>query len=590
MRCPQPQQGDVIIFRRLLAQTRHLAGSIALATLFGLLTIASSVALMSTGAWLIAAAALQPSIAELQIAIVGVRLFGITRGLFRYAERLTSHNATFQLLKQLRVWFYERLEPLAPARLASHRSGDLLSRVVVDIDTLQNFYVRVLSPPLVAVLAAVLMMVFIGSYKANLAPTLLTFYLAGGIAIPWLSWKLSSRANREIVSARANLNATLVDTLQGVSELLAYGSACNRTEEARRLSKHLVDSQQQLTRIEALTNSLILLLTGGATVTVLTLAIPRVEDIHLAAIVLGTVASFEMLGPLPLAACTLGGILEAARRLFEITAAGPAVSDPVPGNGRPCCFDVVVEGVSFQYGPEHLPALDNVSFTLSEGEHLAIVGPSGSGKTTLVNLLLRFWDYENGRIAIGGRDIRTYCQDDLRQWIGVVSQRTHLFNSTVRENLLVACSTATDDEIIAATQKAHIHDFIESLPQGYETQIGEQGTKLSGGERQRLAVARALLKDAPLLILDEPTANLDPMTGQAVMQDVRKAMHGRTVLLITHRLTDLDTFDQIVVLLDGRVVQQGRHRSLKQNDGPYSQMLVEENRRVAFPKSGSPQR
>ncbi|HEC22325.1 MAG TPA: thiol reductant ABC exporter subunit CydC [Chloroflexi bacterium] len=531
----------------------------ALSGLLGFLTAGSSVGLMGLSAWLIAAAALHPSIADLQLAIVGVRAFGIARGVFRYVERLVSHDTTFRLLKRIRVWFYERLEPLAPARLVDRQSGDLLSRVLSDIDELENLYMHVVGPPLVALLTVAGMLVFVWFFGPQVALPLLAFYVLGGVVLPLLIGWLGSRAGRASVVARARLNAALVESLQGMGDLLAFNAAGRRASEVERLSRTLAHRQATLTRVEALKDSLLLLVTGGAVVGVLVAAIPRVQGVFLASIALAVLASFEAAASLPLAARHLGNTLEAAHRLFEITGESPAVLDPPHPAPAPSHFDLEVRHLSFRYGPDDPPVLQDVSFSLAEGERLAIVGASGAGKSTLVNLLLRFWDYEEGEILLGGRDLRQYRQDDVRAWIGVVTQRTHLFNATIRENLLIARPAATDGQIIAAAKAARIHDFIESLPDGYDTWIGEDGVRLSGGERQRLAIARVLLKDAPLLILDEAAANLDAITGRAVMAAIEAAMRGRTTLIITHRLAELSGVDRVLTLHEGRVITEEQH-------------------------------
>jgi len=243
----------------------------------------------------------------------------------------------------------------------------------------------------------------------------------------------------------------------------------------------------------------------------------------------------------------LGSNFAAARRLFEIVDAQPAALDgeaPSPVAER---YDISVKNLRFRYSDNDVYALDDISFTLPQGHSVAIVGPSGAGKSTLANLLLRFWEYREGQIMLGDRPLRDYRQQDIHNLIGVVAQDTHLFNTTMRENLLIARPQASQGELEQAARQAHLHDFIQSLPQGYDTQVGEQGLRLSGGERQRIAIARALLKDAPLLILDEATANLDALTEQAVLQSLHALMKGRTTLIITHRLVGLEMADEVLV-------------------------------------------
>ncbi len=581
-------------FVRLLKLVAPYRWWMALSTLLGFATIGSSIGLMSTSAYIIAKAALHPSIGDLQVAIVGVRFFGISRGVFRYAERLVSHNTTFKLLARLRVWFYERLEPLAPARLMEYRSGDLLSRIVADIETLEHFYVSVLAPPVVAVLIALTMSVFMGSYSPWLALVLLLFLILAGVAAPALAGAMGRSTGREMVETRSELNVLLVDGIQGIADLTVYGRVEDRLAMVRSRSEEITSHQLRMAWVTALHNGIGTLLSNLGMVAVVVVAIPmalggRMAGVSLAVLALAALSSFEAVLPLPQAFQYLGNSMEAARRLFEIVDAEPAVEDPAGASPEPEDHGIRVEGLRFAYpsAPDDF-ALDGVDFHLPEGGRLAIVGPSGAGKSTLVNLLLRFWDYHEGSIRLGGHELREYRQDDLRRMLGVVSQSTYLFNATVRENLMLARPDATEEEMVEAARQAQIHDFIVSLPRGYDTFVGEQGLALSGGERQRIAIARALLKDAPILILDEATANLDSLTEREVLKAIHDLMEGRTTLMITHRLVGMEWMDEILVLKRGRVVERGTHRELLELGGFYRQMWNLQNQVLAADFEASP--
>ena len=546
----------------------------SLAALLGFATIASGVGLMTASAYIIAKAATQPSIADLQVAIVGVRFFGIARGVFRYLERLVSHQVNFRLLARLRVWFYESLEPLAPARLTKYRSGDILSRIVADVETLEHFYVRVIAPPVVAVLVAALMWFFMGSVAPPLAVTLMIFLALAGIGVPLVTRLLSQGPGRCLVNLRSELNAALVDGVQGVAELLVFGAEERQQRRVGTLSRELAVLQQRMAWIEGLGSSLTGLLMNLATLAVLILAIPLVtagelDGIALAVLALAVIASFEAIVPLPSAAQYLENSLEAGRRLFEIVDAEPEVHDPATPSPALRDYGLRLKDVSFCYEAGGPAALDGISFSLPQGGSLAVVGPSGAGKSTLVNLLLRFWEYDAGEITLGGHELRAFQGQALRHVMSVVSQHTHLFNATVRDNLLLARPDASQADLERAARRAQVHDFVESLPQGYDTYIGEQGVKLSGGQRQRLAIARALLKDAPILILDEPTANLDSLTEREVMGAIQSLMAGRTTLIISHRLVGLEAVDEILVLRAGKIVERGSHHDLWQMGGFY---------------------
>lgn len=562
---------------RLLKQLAPFKWWVTLAALLGFATVGSSIGLMATSAYIIAKAALHPSIAVLQVSIVGVRFFGISRGVFRYLERYVSHQVTFRLLRRLRVWFYRALEPLAPARLMQFRSGDLLSRIVADIESLEHFYVRVIAPPVVAVLVGLLMWLLMARFDLRLAAVTLAFLALAGAGLPVLARLLSRELGRRTVATRAELNATLVEGIQGMADLLLSMRETGHRQRVRRLSGELVDLQERMAWIGGLQAAGSGLLANWLTIAILLIAIPlvsqgRLDGVYLALLVLAAIASFEAVTPLPEAFQHLESSLAAARRLFEIVDAAPAVCDPPEPSPQPLDYSLKVEHLRFRYSPGEPLALDGLSLDLPQGGRLAIVGPSGAGKSTLVNLLLRFWAHQQGQIWLGGHELARYRQEDARRLFGVVSQHTHLFNGTIRENLLIARPEAGEGELFAVARQAQIHEFIQTLPQGYDTWIGEQGLRLSGGERQRLAMARALLKDAPYLILDEPTANLDPLVEREVMQTIQTLLGGRTVLMITHRLVGLEAMDEILVLEGGRVVDRGRHHDLLAARGAYWRM------------------
>lgn len=577
---------------RLLTLAAPLRWWIALSVLLGTAAIGSSVGLMTTSAYIIASAALQPPLADLQVAIVGVRFFGIVRGVFRYLERLVSHNVTFGLLARLRVWFYRAVEPLAPAHLQQHRSGDLLSRFVADIETLENFYVRVIAPPLVAALVSLGTALFVARFDLRLAMILLCFLALAGAGLPILTQALSRTPGGKIVTVRAALNAELVDGIQGLADLVAFGQAERHREQVRALTRELSHVQMGLARVEGLHGALGGLLASLTVLAVLTRAIPLVSQgdlsgIQLTVIVLAALASFEAVLPLPLAAQNLESCLEAGRRLFAVADASPPVRWPVVSLPLPEDRSLTVRGLRFCYEPGAPPALDSISFTLAPGAKLAIVGPSGAGKSTLINLLLRFWEYDEGEILIGGCDLRQIDPDDVRRAFSVVTQHTHLFNATIRDNLLVARPDADEAALVGAATLAQLHSFVESLPLGYETWIGEQGVRLSGGERQRLALARAVLKDASIFLLDEPTANLDALTERAVLRAILAAADGRAVLLATHRLVGLEAMDEILVLHRGQIAGRGSHADLiRQSGGLYRRMWELQNQVLAFEDFG----
>ena len=562
--------------RRLVALTGPYRWGLALAALLGFATIASSVGLMATSAYLISKATLAPSIAELNVAIIGVRVFGISRGLFRYLERIVSHRTTFHILARLRTSTYRAVEPLAPGIFLRQRSGDLLTRLVADVETLDNFYARVVTPPLVAALVALLGFVLLGVFDVWLGVALVVFLALAGVVAPLLTQRLSRSPARDAIALRAELNAVLVDGVQGLPDLLAWGQEERYTAQVHRLSEELAAAQQRLARWRGLGDALSGLLATLSASVILALAIPlvtagRLDPVFLALLALAAIACFEAVTPLALALQNLETSVAAAERVFALVDAPPVVREPDVPSPMPRDSGIQVAGLTFAYNGD-TPALADVSFSVAPGRRVALVGPTGAGKSTVVDLLARFLDYDTGSIRVGGHELRDYHGDDARALIGVVSQQTHLFNASVDENLRLARSKATAAEVVAAARVAQVHDVIAALPDGYQTLIGENGLRLSGGQRQRLAVARALLKDAPILILDEATAQLDPRTEQDLLHALSDLAQGRTTLVITHRLTGLDGVDEILVLDQGRIVERGTLAELLQAGGLFCRL------------------
>jgi ATP-binding cassette subfamily C protein CydC len=576
------------IFFRLLRFLWPFRWRIALAVLLGGLMVASNMLLLSLAAYLIADAAIVTLIVLLTLPITIVRFMGVSRAGARYFERLVSHDVTFRLLANLRVWAYNRLEPLAPAQFL--RSGDVLARLVSDVDELQNIYLRLVSPIIVAALIALLTFEIFAIFDLRQAWVAIAFLAAAGVGVPLLSQRLTSGLGKRHLALRGELNAHIVDGVQGVQDLLAYGSAGAQVEKVAALDSLLAQIQRRLASIGGLQEGLNDLLTNLALWVILILAIPlavsgSIDSVYLGFLVLLMLASFEAVQPLAQAFQSLGHSLAAGERLFKIAEIAPAVVEsasplPLPTQQE---HELIFEQVHFAYpAAGESEALHNINLRIAPSRRVAVVGPSGAGKSTLLRLALRFWDPQQGTIRLDGQDIRHFALADLRSIMGVVTQETHLFNSTIRGNLRLARADADEQQMRQALEQAQLGDFIRQLPQGLDTWIGEQGLRLSGGERQRLAIARALLKDAPILLLDEVTANLDRETERALLDALNTLMRGRTTLLVTHRLVLMERMDEILVLDQGRIVERGTHEQLLANGGLYRKLYDVQNGIVTF--------
>jgi thiol reductant ABC exporter CydC subunit len=547
--------------RRLLALAGLPRGRVAVTIALGALAVGFGVALMTAAGYLIARAAEQPPILSLTTVIVVVRFLALARPLARYLERLSSHDLALRALGRTRGAVYERIEPLAPAGLAAFRRGDLVSRLVADVDDLQGLYLRGLGPPLVALVVAVACVVAVALVLPAGALVLALGLALAGIAVPVLAARLGQHVGRRHAAARGELTAELVEALSGAEELAAYGREEDTLARVRAADRELVRLGRRDALVSGLADAASLLVAGLTAVGVLAVAVAAhdtgsLDRVLVATLALLALSSFDAVAPLPAAARELSGTLSAGRRVLDLADREPAVTDPShPLPLRP--GTVELHGVTARYAPGDPPALEGFDLRIELGARIALVGPSGSGKTTATSLLLRFLDPEQGRVTIGGRDVRELRQEDVRRTFALAGQEAHLFDSTVRENLRLARRDATDDELLAVLRRVRLDDWVASLPDGLDTLVGEDGTELSGGERQRLVLARALLSDAPVLILDEPTAHLDPETAEALVADALDTASGRSVLLVTHRPEGLDLVDEVVAL--GPVAGVRRH-------------------------------
>jgi ATP-binding cassette subfamily C protein CydC len=544
-----------------------------LAAVIGFATVGSGIGLLMTSAWLITRAALLPPVSALQLGIVGVRFFGTARGVLRYIERLISHSTTFRILTRLRLWFYESIEPLAPARLASFKSADLLKRIVDDIQSLENIYARVLAPPLTALFVTILMWVIVGAWSKEAATGVLACQLLTGIAIPVFTARIARGTARGITDLQSEQQLLAVDMVQGLGELRVFGRIGRHLERMQETEEKKLRLQKKAAFIEGLQETLGGIAMNASVIWILWAMLPLVRNgslssITLTAVIFGVMASFEAFLPLTGSIQHIEADIRAGDRLFEIIDTEPEVKTPARPETFPLTHGIEARNLSFTYPGSMRPALDGISFTIPEGGRTAIVGPSGAGKSTITSLLVRFWNPSEGSLTVGGKNILRLDPEELRRSIAVVSQRTYLFGQSIRENLLLA-SPEADDETL---KKALTASGLQSLHERLDDWAGQHGMNLSGGERQRLAIARMILQDAPTIVLDEATANLDAITEEALLDTLDRTCRGKTVLAITHRLHRMERFDRIIVLYEGKIIEEGSHNDLLRLNGFYAGM------------------
>lgn len=564
--------------RRMVALAWPRGGRFALGVLLGAAATGAGVALLGVAAWMLAIAADHPPITALGVAVVATRAFGVSRGVTRYLERLVTHDAAFRTLAEVRVRVYERLAATEP--FGRFRSGDLVSRLVNDTEATLDLLVRGLTPPLISVVTggATVLLLTVVYLPGGLL--LAAGLLLAGLAVPLAAAALGKGPGRRQVKARGELSTALVDTLHGAPDLVAYGAMDRQVERVNAADAELTRLARGDAAIMGWGAGATALVTGLTVWGALFLGVAAVEDgalgsVPLAVLVLTTLAAFEIVAPLPAVAARLGTVRASGARLFGVLDTPASITPPTrTGLAPESEAAVLVRDLRVRYGPQEPWALDGVDLEIPAGWTVAVIGPSGAGKSTLASVLLRFRDPDGGRVEIGGKDITSYPAEEVRGVVSGVPQDPHVFASTLRENLRLARPGADDEELWEALRRARLADEVAAMPRGLDTRTGTHGLGLSGGMVQRLALARAVLAAPRVLVLDEPTAHLDPDTRDSVVDDLLAAAEGFSTLLITHDLTGLDRVDRIYVVREGKVLQQGTHEELLGREGWYREVSV----------------
>lgn len=567
---------DLIPYLKLYK--KHWFG-LSLGMLLAFLTLFASIGLLTLSGWFLSAAA----IAGLTIAretfnymLPGafVRGFAMGRTAGRWGERVVSHNATFKLLTDLRIFFFSKLAPLIPGRLSNLRDADLLNRLVADIDAMDHVYLRLVSPMIVGTLGIAGLTALLCWFDKELGLTLGAILLVLLITWPMLFYKLGKRNGGELTQNKADLRIATLDWLQGYSELTLFGAEERYRNAILNTQERLLKNQMFNAHFAGLAQALLLLANGWTLVLMLWLAADGVggnmPDPMIALVVFATMASVELLMPIAGAFQHLGQTLTSARRLNDVILSEPDVTFPSENVSHSDDFSIEYSNVSFHYSDDDTQVLKQVNLNIPAKHRIAIVGQTGSGKSTLLQLLNRYWDVQQGEIKLAGQPIQNWNESQLRKAISVVSQRVDVLNGSLRDNLLMAKPDANDSVLEETLEKVGLAKLLEE--KGLNTWLGDGGRQLSGGEKRRIGIARALLHNAPILLLDEPTEGLDKQTEHQIMQLFEEHFEGKTVVFITHRLVNLDKMDSICLLEQGEVVEHGSHSDLLSQKGRYYEL------------------
>jgi thiol reductant ABC exporter CydC subunit len=569
--------------RRTLRLARPAAPRLAGAAALGAGAVSASIALMGTSAWLISRAAQHPPESALALAIVGVQFFGLSRAFFRYSERLVGHDAAFRLLADLRVRVYDRLQQLAPAGLPLFRRGDLLARVVDDVDSLQDVVLRVVPPFAVAAAVGLATAAVLWALLPGAGAVLLVALAISSTVVPWLTGRLAARQAAHHAAARGELSAAVVDLVEGAPELVVMGGIEAQLARIDGADRRLRAFERDAAGTAGVGLGLTTLLIGAACWGSLTLGVSATHDgrlhgVVLAVLALVPLATVELVAPLPAAAQAMHRSRQTAGRVFAVTDAPPPVTDPEhPVALSPGPHTLRLHSVWARYPAAVEPAVRGVDLDMSPGRRIGLVGPSGAGKSTLADLMVRFLPCAAGNVRLDDVSIECFRGDDLRPVVCLVNQDPHLFNTSLAENLRVGRRSASDDELREVLDRLGLASWLASLPDGLSTEVGSFGTKLSGGQRQRVAVARALLADPSILVLDEPAEHLDSVTADALTADLLRLTRHQSTLLITHRLAGLEAADEILYMERGTVTERGRHAELLAQGGKYAGLWWEEH-------------
>lgn len=551
---------------------------LSLGVVLAIVTLLASIGLLTLSGWFLSASAVVGFAGaysfNYMLPAAGVRGAAIIRTAGRYFERLVSHDATFRVLQHLRVFTFSKLLPLSPAGLARFRQGELLNRVVADVDTLDHLYLRVISPLIGALVVIVVVTFGLSFLDVTLALTLGGIMLLTLFVLPPLFYRAGKPTGESLTQLRGEYRQQLTSWLHGQAELTIFSASQRYREQMEQTELNWHEAQRRQSELTALSQAVMLLIGAAAIIAMLWMAAGGVGDNSqpgalIALFVFCALAAFEALAPVTGAFQHLGQVMASAVRVTELTSQSPEVTFPEAHSDVAEHISLTLKNVSFSYPQQAQPALNKINLQVNAGEHVAILGRTGCGKSTLLQLLTRAWDPQQGELLLNDQPIAALNESTLRRSVSVVPQRVHLFSATLRDNLLLAAPSASDELLSAILTRVGLEKLLEDA--GLNSWLGEGGRQLSGGELRRLAIARALLHDAPLMLLDEPTEGLDATTESQILDLLVDVMQGKTVLMVTHRLRGLARFNQIIVMDNGQIIEQGNHAELLAQQGRYYQ-------------------
>ncbi|MEY0024507.1 cysteine/glutathione ABC transporter ATP-binding protein/permease CydC [Providencia rettgeri] len=552
---------------------------ITLGIILAIVTLLASIGLLTLSGWFLAGTAIAgfPGLYyfNYMLPAAGVRGAAIFRTAGRYGERLVSHDATFKVLAHLRVFAFSKVFPLSPGGISRFRQGELLNRLVADVETLDHLYLRVLSPIITAFFVTFVLIFGLSYLDPRLAWTLGGIMLFLLFTMPFIFYRAGKPIGRELTELRGSYRTILTSALQGQAELTLFGATDRFRQNLLNIENKWQISQQQQAALTGLSQAIILFASGVTATLLLWIAADHVggdtkPGALIALFVFCALAAFEALGPVAVAFQHMGQVIASATRVSQLMTAKPEVTFPSESPSIATLESLTVDNISFTYPEQPFAVLHNVSLTLNKDQHLALLGKTGCGKSTLLQLLTRAWDVDSGTIYLNGTPINEFSEKSLRNMMSVVPQRVHVFSDTLRNNLLLANEQATDIELNEVLQQVGLGNLLENELK-LNAWMGEGGRQLSGGEQRRLGIARALLHNTPLILMDEPTEGLDAHTEQQILALLKEKCADKTLIVITHRMQGLEEMDNICVMDNGKIIEQGTHQALLGMQGQYYQ-------------------